>query len=241
MDNRDEVREFLASRRARITPEQAGLPFRGAGRRRVPGLRREEVALLAGVSIDYYTKLERGNLSGVSDSVLDAVATALQLDEAERAHLTNLAEAANTSRRPRRRPQTPQIRPTVQQILDAMSAAPAYVRNGRRDLLAANRLGYALYSELYADPARPVNVARFVFLDPRARTFFVDWATAATDMVAALRAEAGSNPYDRELSDLVGELSTRSVEFATRWAAQNVRFHRSGLKTIHHPVAASSG
>ena len=117
-----------------------------------------------------------------------------------------------------------------------MPGVPAYVRNGRRDILAANRLGYALYSELYADPARPVNVARFVFLNPRARTFFLDWATAANDMVAALRAEAGSNPYDRELSDLVGELTTRSEEFATRWAAQNVRFHRSGLKDIHHPV-----
>jgi MmyB-like transcription regulator ligand binding domain len=124
----------------------------------------------------------------------------------------------------------------VQQILSAMPTAPAYVRNGRRDILAANRLGCALYSDMYADPARPVNVARFVFLNPLARTFFLDWATAANDMVAALRAEAGGNPYDRELSGLVGELSTRSEEFATRWATQNVRFHRSGLKDIHHPV-----
>ena len=194
MDNRDEIRDFLASRRAEITPEQAGLPVHGGGRRRVSGLRREEVALLAGVSVDYYTKLERGNLSGVSDSVLDAIAGALQLDEPERAHLTNLAEAANTTRHPHRRPSKQQIRPAIQQILNAMPTAPAYVRNGRRDLLAANRLGYALYSELYADPARPVNVARFVFLDPRARTFFRDWATAANDTVAALRTEAGSNP-----------------------------------------------
>ena len=177
-----------------------------------PGLRREEVALLAGVSVDYYTKLERGNLSGVSDSVLDEIANALQLDEAERGHLTNLANAANRTRRSRsrRRAGPQQVRPPVQQILDAMPGAPAYVRNGRRDVLAANRLGHALYSELYADPARPVNVARFVFLDPRARTFFLDWPTAANDTVAALRTEAGASPHDRDLSDLVGELTTRS-------------------------------
>ena len=237
MDNRSEIRDFLVSRRARITPAQAGLPVFGSGRRRVAGLRREEVALLAGVSVDYYTKLERGDLSGVSDSVLDEIANALQLDEAERGHLTDLANAANSSRRPHPRRTSPQqVRPTVQQILDAMPTAPAYVRNGRRDVLAANRLGYALYSELYADPARPVNVARFVFLDPRARTFFLDWPTAANDTVAALRTEAGGSPHDRDLSNLVGELSTRSEEFATRWAAHNVRFHRSGRKAIHHPV-----
>jgi hypothetical protein len=235
VNNRTEIRDFLSSRRAKITPEQAGLPAYG-GRRRVPGLRREEVALLAGVSVDYYTRLERGDLKGASDSVLDAVASALRLDEPERAHLNNLAQAANSAQRVRRRQPEHGMRPTIQRILDAMTGAPAYVRNGRRDILAANRLGYALYSELYLDPARPVNVARFVFLDPRARTFFLDWTTAANDMVAALRAEAGKNPYDRELSVLVGELSTRSEEFATRWAAQNVRFHRSGFKEIHHPI-----
>ena len=236
MDNRTEIRDFLSSRRAKITPEQAGLPAYG-GRRRVPGLRREEVALLAGVSVDYYTRLERGDLKGASDSVLDAVASALRLDEPERAHLNNLALAANNAQRVRRRrPLQEGLRPTIQRILDAMTGAPAYVRNGRRDILAANRLGYALYSELYLDPARPVNVARFVFLNSRARTFFLDWTSAANDMVAALRAEAGKNPYDRELSVLVGELSTRSEEFATRWAAQNVRFHRSGFKQIRHPI-----
>jgi transcriptional regulator with XRE-family HTH domain len=236
VENRSEIREFLASRRARITQVQAGLPIYGGGRRRVSGLRPEEVALLAGVSVDYYTKLERGNLSGVSDNVLDAIANALQLDEAERAYLTDLARANSAAVRPRRQPASKLVRAPVQQILSAMASAPAYLRNGRRDILAANRLGYALHSELYADPARPVNVARFVFLNPQARTFFLDWATAANDMVAALRAEAGSNPYDRDLIDLVGELSTRSEEFATRWATQNVRFHRSGLKNIHHPV-----
>jgi transcriptional regulator with XRE-family HTH domain len=235
VDNRNEISDFLTSRRAKITPERAGLPAYG-GRRRVSGLRREEVALLAGISVDYYTRLERGDLKGVSDSVLDAIASALHLDEPERAHLNNLAQVANSSQRVRRRPRQDGLRPTVQRILDAMTGAPAYVRNGRRDILAANALGYGLYSELYLDPARPVNVARFVFLAPQAHTFFIDWPTAANDIVAALRTEAGKNPHDRGLSDLVGELSTRSEEFATRWASQNVRFHRSGLKDIHHPI-----
>ncbi|HEU4547594.1 MAG TPA: helix-turn-helix transcriptional regulator, partial [Microlunatus sp.] len=186
MDQRREIREFLSSRRAKITPQQAGLPAWG-GTRRVPGLRREEVALLAGVSIDYYTRLERGSLDSASDSVLDAIANALQLDEAERAHLDNLARAAQTSPRRRRRPARPEgIRPELQRILDAMTGASAYLRNGRRDLLATDRLGRALYRDMYDTPDRPVNVARFVFLDPRARTFFLDWSTAARDMVAAL-------------------------------------------------------
>ena len=217
VDNRDDIRDFLASRRARITPQQAGLPAYG-GNRRVPGLRREEVALLAGVSVDYYTRLERGNLGGVSENVLDALAHALQLDDAERAHLFDLARAADTIARTRRRPVQQRVRPSVQRILDAISDAPAYVRNGRRDVLAANRLGYALYSEMYVDPARPVNVARFVFLNPRARTFFLDWESAANDTVAILRIEGGRTPYDRGLSDLVGELALRSEEFRTRWA-----------------------
>jgi transcriptional regulator with XRE-family HTH domain len=235
VDNRNEVRDFLVSRRAKITPDQAGLPAYG-GHRRVPGLRREEVALLAGVSIDYYTRLERGNLNGVSESVLEALADALQLDEAERAHLFDLARAGNTTPRTRRRTAQHRIRPSVQRILDAITDAPAYVRNARRDILAANQLGYALYSEMYRDPARPVNIARFVFLNQQARTFFLDWHSAANDTVAILRIEAGRNPHDRALTDLVGELSMRSDEFRTRWAAHNVRLHRTGLKDIHHPV-----
>jgi transcriptional regulator with XRE-family HTH domain len=235
MDNRSEVREFLISRRAKITPDRAGLPAYGSNRR-VPGLRREEVALLAGVSIDYYIRLERGNLNGASESVLEAVAAALQLDEAERVHLLDMARVAKSASRTRRRPSQQPVRPSVQQTLDAMAAVPAYVRNGRRDILAANRLGYALYSEMYLDPVRPVNVARFVFLSPRARGYFLDWDRAADDVVAILRSEAGSNPYDRGLTDLVGELSTRSHDFASRWATHNVRFHRTGFKDIHHPV-----
>jgi transcriptional regulator with XRE-family HTH domain len=235
VDNRNEIREFLASRRARITPEQAGLPVFGSNRR-VSGLRREEVALLAVVSVDYYTRLERGNLRGVSESVLDALARALQLDEAERGHLFDLARSANATVRTRRRPARQLVRPGVQRVLDAMTGAPAYVRNGRRDILAANRLGYALYSEMYVDPVRPANVARFVFLSPRSRDFFLDWEGAANDTVAILRTEAGRNPYDRGLTDLVGELSTRSEEFRTRWAAHNVRYHHTGIKDIHHPA-----
>jgi transcriptional regulator with XRE-family HTH domain len=158
VDNRNDVRDFLATRRARLTPEQAGLAAFGANRR-VPGLRREEVALLAGVSVDYYTRLERGNLNGASESVLEALAGALQLDEAERAHLLDLARVANATMR-RRRPGAQLVRPGVQRIVDAMTGTPAYVRNGRRDILAANRLGYALYSEAYVDPVLPVNIAR---------------------------------------------------------------------------------
>jgi transcriptional regulator with XRE-family HTH domain len=240
VDNRRDVREFLASRRAKITPEQAGLPVYG-GNRRVAGLRREEVAMLAGVSVDYYTRLERGNLTGASDSVLEALAGALQLDEAERTHLFDLASAANAGGRAmassRRRSAPQRVRPSVRRILDAITGAPAWLRNGRMDFLAANRLGSALYAPLLASPARPTNNARFMFLDPGSKDFYLDWDRSSNDIVAILRSEAGRNPYDRALSDLIGELSTRSEEFRTRWAAHNVRFHRTGSKHVHHPVA----
>ena len=235
MDARSEIREFLTSRRARITPQEAGLPVFG-GTRRVLGLRREEAAMLAGVSVDYYTKMERGNLRGVSESVLDALARGLQLDDAERAHLFDLARAAGPLARPRRRPAKPGVRPGVQRILDAMTGAPAIVQDGRLNVLAANRLGLALYSEMDLAPPRPANHGRFVFLDPRAPGFFLDWERAANDTVAMLRAEAGRDPHDRDLSDLVGEFSTRSDEFRVRWAAHNVRAHRTGAKRFHHPV-----
>jgi transcriptional regulator with XRE-family HTH domain len=233
--HRDEIREFLTSRRARITPEQAGLPWYG-NNRRVPGLRREEVALLAGVSVDYYTRLERGNAAGVSESVLEALAGALQLDEAERAHLFDLSRAAGST--PRRRPRSapPRVRPNVQRLLDAITGGPAFVRNGRMDLLAANRLGRAFYAQHFDSPHGPPNSARFIFLDPGAPDFYVDWEQVATDAVAVLRSEAGRDPYDRGLTDLIGELSTRSDTFRTRWAAHNVRFHDTGSKRFHHPV-----
>lgn len=229
------MRDFLATRRARITPQQAGLPDFG-GTRRVAGLRRAEVAMLAGVSPDYYTRLERGNLSGVSDSVLDAIARALQLDDAERSHLRDLARAANSSPRTRRRPGKQQVRPGVRSLLDAMTDAPAFVRNGRLDILAVNPLGQALYSPAFAHLVRPVNLARFCFLAAEADGFYPDWDHAADTTVNLLRTEAGRDPYDKDLTDLVGELATRSDEFRTRWAEHNVRLHHTGVKRFQHPV-----
>src|SRR3954471_9523088 len=216
VDTRSEVREFLASRRARITPDQVGLPIYGDNRR-VPGLRREEVALLAGVSVDYYTRLERGDMSGASESVLEALARALQLDDAERAHLFDLARAANTTVPDRRRrPAKQRIRPSVQHVLDAITGAAAFVRNDRLDIVAANGLGQALYAPMFDRAIRPPNSARFIFLDPEARQLYRNWDRAADDVVAVLRAAAGHDPYDRDLSDLVGELSTQSQEFRVR-------------------------
>jgi transcriptional regulator with XRE-family HTH domain len=238
-DVRGEIREFLSTRRARISPEQAGLPVYGGDRRRVSGLRREEVAVLAGISIEYYTKLERGNATGLSDGVIEGIAHALQLDEAEREHLLDLIHTASTTRPPRRAPAQQRVRPTVQRVLDSMSGTPAFVLNERLDILAANALGLALYSPIYADPVKPPNNARFAFLDPKATEFFRDWDKIANDIVAILRAEAGRDPYDRQLSDLVGELSTRSEEFRVRWAAHDVRIHTTGVKRLHHAVVGN--
>jgi hypothetical protein len=235
-DVRSQIREFLTTRRARISPEQAGLPVYRTDRRRVSGLRRGEVALLAGISPEYYIRLERGNATGISESVLDGLAHALQLDQAERAHLLDLLRTASTTRRPPRQPARKRVRPTVQRVIDSMHVTPAFVLNGRLDILAANDLGRALYAPMYADPVRPPNNARFVFLDPCATEFFRDWNKAANDTVALLRAEAGRDPYDRGTSDLIGELSTRSDEFRHRWAAHDVRIHTTGVKLLHHPV-----
>ncbi|MEU4427953.1 helix-turn-helix transcriptional regulator [Actinoplanes sp. NPDC024001] len=234
MNNRSEVRDFLISRRGKVTPEQVGLAAH-PGVRRVPGLRRSEAAQLAGVSVEYYTQLERGNLSGASESVLEAVARALLLDDAERAHLFDLARAAQPGGAVRRRPRAQWVRPVIQRILDGQ-LAPAWVANGRGDVVAINALGRALNAPLFDDAVRPVNFARFRFLNPRAADFFRDWDGTAHEVVAVLRAEAGKNPHDRALSDLIGELSTRSEEFRTRWAAHDVRLHRTGVKRLHHPV-----
>jgi len=228
-----DMAEFLTSRRARITPERAGLPTWGP--RRVTGLRREEVASLAGVSVEYYKRLERGNASGVSDIVLEALARALQLDDAERAHLFDLARAASPVAPKRRRVVQQRVRPVVRRILESMTA-PAIVRNSRVDYLAANPLGRALYAPLFDSREQPPNSARFTFLDPAAHEFYVDWERTAKDLVAHLRSEAGRNPHERGLSDLVGELSTRSPEFGTWWAAHNVRYHQTGTKHLCHPV-----
>lgn len=233
MDVRKDAAEFLRSRRARLSPEDAGLPAWG-GNRRVKGLRREEVALLAGVSVEYYVRLERGNLGGASQSVLDSVANALQLDEAERAHLHDLARTSSTrvaAGRPARRT----VRPPVQWLLDSMTGTAAYVRNARIDILATNTLGRALYAPVFEMPGRP-NIARFVFLDPRSQEFFLEWPKVAGESAALLRTLAGENPYDQGLTELVGELSTRSDLFRTLWAAHDVRQHRTGVKRFHHPL-----
>ncbi|MFE4481400.1 MULTISPECIES: helix-turn-helix transcriptional regulator [Streptomycetaceae] len=236
MNNSQEVREFLTSRRAKISPEQAGMPT--GSRRRVPGLRRSEVAALADMSVEYYAKLERGNLAGVSPAVLEAVARALQLDDAERAHLLHLAQAADgsdTLARPRRRTSRQwKAHRSLQCLLDAVTAGPAFVRNGRMDLLAANQLARAFYAEVYDVPGNQKNLARFQFLDPASRHFYPDWDQAADIAVAILRTEAGRDPHDKDLHDLVGELSTRSDEFRTRWGTHNVRHHGTGTKRFHH-------
>lgn len=238
MDNRDEVKDFLRTRRARLTPAAAGLTA-FASNRRVPGLKRSEVADLAGVSVEYYAQLERGNLAGVSESVLDSLARALQLDEAERTHLSDLARDAGPGARARRKPAPGQVRPNVQRLLDLMGqTVPVIINNGRLDLVAANPLGRALFSPVYATPhpaGSPANHARFTFLDDRARDFWIDWDRAADDAVAQLRTEAGRDPHDRALTDLVGELSTQSPPFRTRWAAHDVRLHRTGRKHFRHP------
>jgi transcriptional regulator with XRE-family HTH domain len=236
IDLRTEIKEFLSSRRARITPERAGLPAYG-GNRRVQGLRREEVALLAGVSVDYYVRMERGSLTGASDGVLDALASALQLGEAERDHLFHLARRSRAPGGPRRRRPAVTVRPALQQVLDAITDAPAWICNGRYDVLTMNQLARALYSPVLADRRRPANTARFVYLSPEAaKSFFVDYDRIAGDVAAKLRMEAGRNPHDEELIALVGELATRSELFRQRWASQDVRLHRSGHKRVHHPV-----
>ncbi|MDG4827411.1 helix-turn-helix transcriptional regulator [Asanoa sp. WMMD1127] len=236
MDNRVEVREFLTSRRAKVSPERAGLPT--AGRRRVPGLRRSEVAALAGMSVEYYAKLERGSLAGVSPGVLDAIARALRLDDAERVHLLRLAHEADGSNavlRPRRRPGQ-QVRPSLQWTLDAITTAPAILSNGRMNIVAANQLGRAMYVDHYADGGNPPNFARFIFLDGRADRFYPDWGLAADTCVANLRTSAAKDPHDKGIHDLVGELSTRSDEFRRRWGAHDVRTHGAGRKHFHHHI-----
>lgn len=230
---RREIREFLTTRRARITPEQAGLPVYG-GNRRVEGLRREEVAMLTGVSVDYYVRLERGSLGGASESVLDALARTLRLDEAERLYLHDLARSVAPSRRAPA-PTATTVRPAILQVLDAITG-PAWVRNGRHDIIAANAMGRALYQPVFDDAHRPVNTTRFLYLDPAARTFWRDYEQTARDAAAMLRLEAGRTPHDPDLIRLVGELSTRSETFRERWASRDVHLHRSGRKRLHHPI-----
>ena len=232
MNQKDETGDFLRTRRDRITPEQAGiLP---GGRRRVPGLRREEVAMLAGVSVEYYARMERGDLRGVSDEVLDSLARTLRLDEAETDHLHSLAEAAGPQPARRRKKAEQPFRPSLQRFIDAI-AMPVWVRDRRMDFVAGNAMGRALYAPLLEDPSSQGNTARFVFFSPASRNFFPDWEESATNIVASLRTYAGQNPRDKRLTDLIGELVTRSDDFRLRWAAHDVRHHRTGIKRIHHP------
>lgn len=234
MDDTSEVSEFLRTRRARLTPDAVGII--GGGRRRVSGLRREEVAMLAGMSSDYYAKMERGALAGVSADVLDALARALRLDDAETEHLHDLARAAApTPLRRRPRPAAAAVRPSLQRFLDTNTGTPTMIMNRRADLVTANPLGLALMSPMLADPTNRRNNALFTFLNPASRTFYPDWETGADSAVASMRSAAGKNPHDRGLTDLIGELVTRSDAFRSRWAAHDVRFHRAGVKRIRHP------
>ncbi|POH64331.1 transcriptional regulator [Cryobacterium zongtaii] len=238
MDNQAEVREFLMSRRAKITPELACLP--AGTNRRVSGLRRTEVATLAGVSVEYYAKLERGAIAGASSSVLDAIARALQLDDTERSHLFNLARAADgiplSGRIRRRATRNPVSRPSLQWALGTITEGIAFVRDQHQDLLATNDLGRAFYSPVIGDAGRTPNLARFQFLDPASRDFYPDWQVFAEMCVSIMRAEAGRDPNDKGLQDLVGELSTKSDTFRTLWGAHDVRTHGAGTKRFNHPV-----
>lgn len=232
MNDKDTAREFLKTRRARLRPEQVGFPEL-RGERRVPGLRREEVAVLAGVSLDYYIRLERGDLAGASDSVLHAIAEALLLDEAERAHLFDLARASVSSAAGRLSRSPQQVRRSVQRVIDTMEAA-AVVQNTRQDAVAANELGRVLYSPVFDTDGEP-NLARFIFLDPRAQDYYLDWPLARRTASAMLRLEAGRNPLDEDLTQLIGELSTRSARFRQDWAAHHVHAHQTGTKSFRHP------
>ncbi|WP_043651112.1 helix-turn-helix transcriptional regulator [Cellulosimicrobium cellulans] len=233
MEMQDEIRDFLMLRRARVSPEQAGLPYVG-GDRRVPGLRREEVAMLAGVSVEYYTRMERGRIGGASESVLDSIARVLRLDDDERAHLYDLARNVAPGQRPKQAPRSGSVDASVRQVLESMSV-PAVVQNQRLDVLAANELGRALYAVLFDSAKQPPNFARFAFLDSRAAAFYPDLEDAKNLIVAVLRATAGRDPLDRRTTELVGELSTRSADFADRWAKHDVRRHTRGRKVIDHP------
>lgn len=234
MDIAKDIREFLTTRRARLTPGHVGLP--PGRRRRVPGLRREEVAQLAGVSIDYYTQIERGHVAGVSEEVLSAVARALQLSDAESAHLFDLVRAATTRIDRTRTPPRPgpAVPDGVQALLDSMVTSPAVVLDGRLDIVAANALGRALYAPLFARAGATPNLARFIFFDAAAGRVFPEWDIAADDAVSLLQGEAARSPDSPAVTRLVGELTNRSEDFRSRWAAHNVKAHRHGVKRFRH-------
>ncbi|WP_017595275.1 helix-turn-helix domain-containing protein [Nocardiopsis potens] len=233
IDRRSELSEFLRTRRARLKPEDVGLPDYGRYRR-VPGLRREELAQLAGVSAAYYTRLEQGNGRNVSADVLDSIARALRLTEAEHAHLTHLAKPKRHKKKAEAR--TQRVRGALRQLLDTMEGVPAYVAGRRSDILAWNRMAAALFGDWGELPAQERNWARLIFLRPDYRELFVDWESKAADIVSHLRMDAGCYPDDPKLSALVGELSVKSDDFRLLWAAHNVREKGHGTKRFHHPV-----
>ncbi|QLE75401.1 helix-turn-helix domain-containing protein [Streptomyces rectiverticillatus] len=233
MDQRTELSEFLRSRRARLQPEEVGLTPYG-GRRRVPGLRREELAQLAGVSVAYYTRLEQGRGQNVSTSVLEAIADALRLTRAERDHLTRLVHPCVTKTRRPARPQ--RVRPSVQHLIDTMDNTPAYVIGRRLDIIAWNRLACALLGDFETMPAGQRNMAWQIFLEPATRELYTEWDRKAEDVVAFLRLDAGRCPDDPGLAALVGELSVKSPEFRSLWATHNVQDKGFGVKALHHPV-----
>ncbi|MEU1198368.1 helix-turn-helix transcriptional regulator [Streptomyces sp. NPDC005813] len=233
LDRRAELSEFLRSRRARLKPEDVGLPDFGR-HRRVPGLRREELAQLAGVSVAYYTRLEQGNGRNVSAEVLDAIARALRLTAAEHAHLTHLAKPKQHKKKQAARPQ--QVRPALRQLLDSMDGVPAYLTGRRSDILAWNRMAAAIFGDWSEMPPQERNWARLVFLKPEYRDLFVDWEQKAIDIVCMLRMDAGCHPDDPRLSALVGELSVKSEDFRRLWATHDVKEKSHGLKHLRHPL-----
>ena len=233
LDRRAELSEFLRTRRARLKPEDVGL--RSFGRyRRVPGLRREELAQLAGVSVAYYTRLEQGNGRNVSAEVLDSIARALRLSDAEHAHLTHLAKPKQHKKKPAARSQ--QVRGALLQLLDSMDGVPAYISGRRSDILAWNRMAAAVFGDWGELPAQERNWARMVFLQPEYRDLFVEWEQKASDVVSFLRMDAGCYPDDPRLSALVGELSVKSEEFRRLWATHDVREKSYGVKHLRHPL-----
>lgn len=235
MDLSSELSEFLRTRRARLKPQDVGLPEFGR-HRRVPGLRREELAQLAGVSVAYYTRLEQGNGKNVSLEVLDSIARALRLSDTERAHLTHLAKPTVKKRQRAAIARPQKVRPGLAHLLDSMEGIPAFVLGRRGDILAWNRMARALLGDFATWEPRERNMARMVFLDPNARDLYVDWECKATEVVSVLRLYAGMNPDDQELLSLVGELSVRSEEFRSLWAAHTVTDKGHGTKRLRHPL-----
>jgi transcriptional regulator with XRE-family HTH domain len=233
LDRRAELSEFLRTRRARLKPEDVGLPDFGR-HRRVPGLRREELAQLAGVSVAYYTRLEQGNGRNVSAEVLDAIARALRLNHAEHAHLTHLAKPKQNKKKPVARSQP--VRVALRQLLDTMDGIPAYVVGRRSDVLAWNRMAAALFGDWGELPERERNWARMVFLKPEYRELFPQWEQKASDVVSFLRMDAGCHPDDPRLSALVGELSVKSEDFRRLWARHDVKEKTYGVKRLRHPL-----